>query len=153
MRHLNLVFLMSILNAQWRPRISVLKKAGYERYEVSAFAKTGKTCQHNQNWNFGDYYGIGPGAHGKLTKFEESGLRIFRTKKLKQPASYIKNPTHTFMKEVSNSEYIPEFLMNALRLQDGVDWSTFEEKTGLSLKTYEVNGKNLLIRAWWNWTV
>ena len=57
------------------------------------------------------------------------------------------------MKEVSNSEYIPEFLMNALRLQDGVDWSTFEEKTGLSLKTYKVNGKNLLIRACGAWTM
>jgi putative oxygen-independent coproporphyrinogen III oxidase len=110
----------------------VLKKAGYERYEVSAFAKAGKACLHNQNyWNFGDYFGVGPGAHGKLTKIEESGVRIFRTKKLKQPAAYIKNPTHTIVKEVSNSDYIAEFLMNALRLQNGVDWSTFEEKTGL----------------------
>ena len=110
----------------------VLRKAGYERYEVSAFAKAGKACRHNQNyWNFGDYFGIGPGAHGKLTKKEGSGLKIFRTKKLRRPAAYIKNPTHTFMEEVSSSEYITEFLMNALRLQDGVDWSTFEAKTGL----------------------
>ena len=122
----------------------VLKKAGYERYEVSAFAKAGKACRHNQNyWNFGDYFGVGPGAHGKLTKFEESGVRIFRTKKLKQPASYIKTPTYTFMKEVSNSEYIPEFLMNALRLKDGVDWSTFEEKTGLSFEDIQGEWKEL----------
>ena len=122
----------------------ILKKAGYERYEVSAFAKMGKACRHNQNyWNFGDYFGIGPGAHGKLTRIEESGVRIFRTKKLKQPASYIKNPTHTFMKEVSNSEYIPEFLMNALRLQDGVDWSTFEEKTGLFFEDIQGEWKKL----------
>ena len=122
----------------------VLKKAGYERYEVSAFARAGKACRHNQNyWNFGDYFGIGPGAHGKLTKIEESGVRIFRTEKLKQPASYIKNPTHTIMKEVSNSEYIPEFLMNALRLKDGVDWSTFEEKTGLFFRDIQGEWKKL----------
>jgi len=93
--------------------------------------------------DFGDYFGIGPGAHGKLTKIDESGMRIFRTKKLKQPASYIKNPTHTSMEEVSNSEYIPEFLMNALRLQDGVDWSTFEEKTGLSFEDVQDEWKKL----------
>ena len=110
----------------------VLKKAGYERYEVSAFSKAGKVCRHNENyWNFGDYFGIGPGAHGKLTKIDGSGVRIFRTRKLKQPASYLGNPTHTLMKEVSTAESIPEFLMNVLRLQDGADWRTFEEKTGL----------------------
>ena len=110
----------------------ILKKSGYERYEVSAFSRAGKACRHNHNyWNFGDYFGIGPGAHGKLTKFEESGVKIFRTKKLKQPASYIKDPTHTFLKEVSTTEAVPEFLMNALRLKDGADWWAFEKRTGL----------------------
>ena len=70
-------------------------------------------------------------------------MKIFRTKKLKQPASYIKNPTHTVMTEVSNSEYIPEFLMNALRLQDGVEWSTFEEKTGLLFEDIQGEWKKL----------
>ncbi len=122
----------------------VLKKAGYQRYEVSAFAREGQACRHNQNyWNFGDYFGVGPGAHGKLTKVEESGLSIFRTKKLKQPASYIKNPTFTFMNEVSNSEYITEFLMNVLRLQDGAAWSTFEEKTGLLFEEIQGEWKKL----------
>ena len=126
----------------------MLKKSGYERYEVSAFSREGKACRHNQNyWNFGDYFGVGPGAHGKLTKFEESGVRIFRTNKLKQPASYIKNPTHTFIKEVSAAESVTEFLMNALRLEDGVDWRAFEKRTGLLFEDIQGEWKKLSDRG------
>ena len=100
---------------------------GYERYEVSAYARPGSRCRHNLNyWTFGDYLGIGAGAHGKLT-----GARgVVRTAKARQPRLYLKDPSP--IDTPVDSDALPvEFMMNALRLVDGVTPSRFEERTGL----------------------
>ncbi|MYE14496.1 MAG: radical SAM family heme chaperone HemW [Gammaproteobacteria bacterium] len=105
-----------------------LAEHGYERYEVSAYARPGSRCRHNLNyWTFGDYLGIGAGAHGKLT-----GARgIVRTAKARQPRLYLKDPSPVDT-PVDPGALPVEFMMNALRLVDGVPASRFEERAGLS---------------------
>ncbi len=103
----------------------LLAQAGFERYEVSAFARDGRYCQHNLNyWQFGDYLGIGAGAHGKIN--------LTRTTKPKLPKTYMGMfPPAT---EVIASDALPfEFMMNALRLTHGFPIPLFEERTGLPL--------------------
>lgn len=112
----------------------LLAEAGFDRYEVSAFARDGRYCQHNLNyWEFGDYLGIGAGAHGKIT---ENG-RVFRTTRPKLPKSYLEGaginsaPNRGCYNPIP-AEALPfEFLMNALRLTHGFPISLFEERTGL----------------------
>ena len=140
---------MSIPNAQSDPRISSFKKAGYEDTRFLLLQKLEKRADTTKIiGTLRTILASGPG-HMKLTKIEESGVRIFRTKKLKQPASYIKNPTHTFMKEVADSEYLPNFdeclaSTGRRRLVDlrRENWSFFED--------IQVNGKNFLKRVWWS---
>jgi oxygen-independent coproporphyrinogen-3 oxidase len=115
----------------------LLAEAGFDRYEVSAFARNGRYCQHNLNyWEFGDYLGIGAGAHGKIT---ENG-RVFRTTRPKLPKSYLEtaNPIPTPNRQHCTqvpTETLPfEFLMNALRLTQGFPIALFEERTGLSFE-------------------
>jgi putative oxygen-independent coproporphyrinogen III oxidase len=108
--------------------------AGLQRYEVSAFAKPGHRCRHNLNyWQFGDYLGIGAGAHGKLS----FAHRIVRQVRWREPAAYM---THALQgNAVSNEhevarEQLPfEFMLNALRLKDGFELAMFSERTGLAL--------------------
>ncbi len=105
--------------------------AGLQRYEVSAFAKPGHRCRHNLNyWQFGDYLGIGAGAHGKLS----FAHRIVRQVRWREPAAYM---THALQgNAVSNEhevarEQLPfEFMLNALRLKDGFELAMFSERTG-----------------------
>jgi len=111
----------------------VLNQHDFLQYEVSAFSKPDKQCIHNLNyWNFGDYIGIGAGAHGKLTD-PSSGL-ISRRWKRRQPEDYIKNaannPTAGFS-EIKRDELIFEFLLNALRLKKGFSYEVFECNTGI----------------------
>jgi putative oxygen-independent coproporphyrinogen III oxidase len=108
--------------------------AGLARYEVSAFARPGHRCVHNQNyWQFGDYLGIGAGAHGKLS-FPD---RIVRQLRWREPAMYVERALAG--QAMSNehavtAEQLPgEFMMNALRLADGFDAVRFAERTGLSI--------------------
>lgn len=112
------------------------QKGGWERYEVSAYAKPGARCRHNLNyWEFGDYLGIGPGAHGKLSFHD----RIIRQARLKNPQSWmdkavLMDGSHLAEdRQVMLGELPFEFMLNALRLKQGVPASTFTERTGLSL--------------------
>ncbi|MCL1826015.1 MAG: radical SAM family heme chaperone HemW [Betaproteobacteria bacterium] len=111
-----------------------LAEAGFRHYEVSAFAWAGNECRHNLNyWHFGDYLGLGPGAHGKLTT---SG-GIVREMRHKYPARYLEGAARSgFIQErrtVGMEELPFEFMMNALRLSDGVPATLFSERTGLPL--------------------
>ena len=111
-----------------------LAAAGYTNYETSAFAQRGRQCRHNLNyWHFGDYLGIGAGAHSKLTLHD----RVLRQMRWKQPAAYLDhtragNPIQTANEVVANQ--LPfEFLMNALRLHEGFPPALFESRTAQPL--------------------
>jgi putative oxygen-independent coproporphyrinogen III oxidase len=108
--------------------------AGLQRYEVSAFAREGHRCAHNLNyWSFGDYLGIGAGAHGKLS-FPE---RVIRQVRWREPATYmaraLEGQALSNQHEVARGELPLEFMMNALRLKDGFALRLFAERTGLPL--------------------
>ena len=111
-----------------------LADAGYAQYEVSAYARDGRRCAHNLNyWAFGDYLGIGAGAHGKIT---EANGRVVRSTKVKLPRSYLERAARreafgTF-DDVASEQLPFEFMLNALRLNDGVSIDAFERGTGLS---------------------
>ena len=111
--------------------VELLAQHGYRRYEVSAFALDGHRCAHNLNyWRFGDYVGIGAGAHGKIT----ANGRIVRTTKPSQPRLYLAGADGTNV-AVRQDQLATEFLMNALRLVDGVSRQLFVERTGLGLES------------------
>jgi putative oxygen-independent coproporphyrinogen III oxidase len=105
-----------------------LGEAGFEHYETSAFARPGRRCRHNLNyWEFGDYLGLGAGAHGKLS-FSD---RVTRHERPKQPRDYMAQAGTAQEKGVAPRELPFEFMMNALRLVEGVPAAYFEERTGL----------------------
>jgi putative oxygen-independent coproporphyrinogen III oxidase len=107
----------------------ILARGGYQRYETSAFARPERRCRHNLNyWEFGDYLGIGAGAHGKIS-FPD---RITRHERIKQPMAYLKGGA---AKESPVAvEQLPfEFMLNALRLVGGFETRLFGERTGLPL--------------------
>lgn len=111
-----------------------LSAAGYEQYEVSAYGKPGHRGQHNLNyWRFGDYLGIGCGAHGKITLPQQN--RILRTEKVKHPRGYLdlSRPYLHRHWDVSPSDRVFEFFMNQLRLIEPAPKSRFVEYTGLEL--------------------
>lgn len=108
--------------------------AGLERYEVSAYAKPGHRCSHNLNyWRFGDYLGIGAGAHSKLS----FAHRVVRQVRYREPRLYMDNAlTGQAVAqdgEVSRADLPFEFMLNALRLKDGFELARFSERTGLTL--------------------
>ena len=112
-----------------------LAAAGYQHYETSAFARPGRRARHNVNyWEFGDYIGIGAGAHGKLS-FPD---RITRHARIKQPRDYLARAA-TLMGDrvVEESALGFEFMLNALRLVEGFPVALFAERTGLSLARLE----------------
>jgi len=111
-----------------------LNSAKFEHYETSAYAKKNSQCLHNLNyWNFGDYLGIGAGAHSKLS----CEGKISRKSCFKNPRDYIKNANnHEFYddeKLLSENDLIFEFMMNALRLNKGFNQSLFEQRTNLPI--------------------
>ncbi len=111
--------------------VALLADHGYHRYEVSAYARDGHQCAHNVNyWRFGDYFGIGAGAHGKITSKEG----VVRTTKPRQPRLYLAGNFGEAV-DVPRGELPAEFLMNALRLTDGVEETLFTARTGASLRT------------------
>ncbi len=112
---------------------------GLHRYEVSAFAKNGNRCQHNLNyWHFGDYLGIGAGAHSKLS----FAHRIVRQVRIRDPQMYVshtKEGSHHLAQhqEIKRKSLPFEFMLNALRLRDGFDINEYSERTGLPSSTIE----------------
>jgi putative oxygen-independent coproporphyrinogen III oxidase len=106
-----------------------LAGAGLGHYEVSAYAHAGRECRHNLNyWTFGDYLGVGAGAHGKLT--DVAGSAILRTTHTREPRRY-QAGTALAIRSVTSAELPFEFMMNALRLTGGFDTALFEGRTGL----------------------
>ena len=106
----------------------VLAQAGFQHYETSAFAKPGMRCRHNLNyWEFGDYLGIGAGAHGKIS-FPD---RITRHERAKQPAIYLQGDFSIENRVIPPAELPFEFMLNTLRLIEGFPLDLFTERTGL----------------------
>jgi oxygen-independent coproporphyrinogen-3 oxidase len=123
--------------------------AGLARYEVSAFARPGHRCAHNLNyWTFGDYLGIGAGAHGKLS-FPD---RIVRQVRWREPAAYMQHARQG--QAVSNEHAVTatelpfEFMLNALRLADGFDLTLLAERTGLGLQVVDEAVAQAVARGW-----
>lgn len=117
---------------------AILQKANLNQYEISAYAKTDNECRHNTNyWEFGDYLGIGAGAHSKITHTEKQ--IVIRSSQIKNPRDYL-NPdkkltaSQTILKE---KDLCFEFMLNALRLTKGVSADLFSERTGLTLNSLE----------------
>ena len=115
-----------------------LAGGGYVHYETSAWAKPGRECRHNLNyWRFGDYLGIGAGAHGKLS-FRD---RIARTVRWKQPKEYLERVAEgrpmQESREIERADLAFEFMMNALRMPEGFPVSSFAERTGLQIALAE----------------
>jgi oxygen-independent coproporphyrinogen-3 oxidase len=113
-----------------------MERRGYVQYEVSAYARDARRSRHNLNyWTFGDYLGIGAGAHGKITDAKAQSVR--RPWKIKHPATYldaVASQSHVGgAEEISPADLPLEFMMNALRLNDGFERHLFAERTGLPL--------------------
>ena len=118
--------------------VAMCAAAGLERYEVSAFARPGHRARHNVNyWEFGDYLGIGAGAHGKVS-FPH---RIVRQVRLRDPAAYMAGAEDDAAiaseAEVARAELPFEFMLNALRLKEGFPLARFSERTGLPLSAID----------------
>lgn len=129
-----------------------LEEAGFAQYEVSAYARAGAQCRHNLNyWRFGDYLGVGAGAHGKLTRAPEG--QIVRTTQLREPRRYLAAADAGLARRAIPAAELPfEFMLNALRLTDGFEADTFPQRTGLALNTIEAQlaaaaGRRLILRT------
>lgn len=123
------------IDAIFEQNLALLEAAGYRRYEISAYAQKDQECKHNLNyWRFGDYIGIGAGAHGKIS-FPD---KITRQVRERHPETYMqametKGNALIEAKEIPMKDLPFEFMLNTLRLTDGVDTVTFSERTGLPL--------------------
>jgi putative oxygen-independent coproporphyrinogen III oxidase len=127
-------------------------QAGLQRYEVSAFARPGHRCEHNLNyWQFGDYLGLGAGAHGKIS----FAHRVMRTIRWRDPQRYVEGALAgqalAQADEVSRKDLPFEFMLNALRLRDGFDLADFTQRTGLPISSVQqalaqAEQKGLLLR-------
>ena len=116
----------------------MLNNKGYQQYEVSAFAKNEMQSHHNINyWQFGDYLGVGAGAHGKITLPTQN--EIIRTAKTRQPDHYLAKlgSPEILSKAISLNEIAQEFMMNGLRLKQGVSREYFTQRTGLDFHSVD----------------
>jgi putative oxygen-independent coproporphyrinogen III oxidase len=130
----------------------LLAEAGFGQYEVSAYAREGRQCRHNLNyWRFGDYMGIGAGAHGKTTNAVTG--EVMRTERVKQPGLFMSasraEQRVSASRVVAGSDLAFEFFLNALRLNEGIEPALFEERTNLVFDTVsgaiaEACGRGLL---------
>ena len=117
-----------------------LAASGLHQYEVSAYARPEARCRHNLNyWTFGDYVGVGAGAHGKCSRAEGNSLLVERTQKTREPRRYLslagsdQGVGASSRQPVQQRDLPFEYLMNALRLNEGFEEAQFEERTGLNL--------------------
>jgi len=116
--------------------VKLLNDAGYHQYEISAYAKPGYQCQHNMNyWQYGDYLGIGCGAHGKIT--DSKTQKIFRTVKVKHPKGYLAEDRDFIdqLNQVDRDDRAFEFMMNQLRLHSAFSIKHFQTSTGLAINS------------------
>ena len=113
-----------------------LAEAGLKQYEISAYARPGRQARHNINyWRFGDYLGIGAGAHGKITIAGPEGHRVLRSQKARLPKRYL-DETRQFLSAtdvIASDDIAFECMMNALRLHSGISITDFEQRTGVTL--------------------
>lgn len=138
----------------WQMQIEcqeLLAACGFEQYEVSAYARSGRRSRHNLNyWMFGDYIGIGAGAHGKLTMLDGANA-IVRTTRVRQPREYMSCTAERRVievREVAAGELPFEFMLNALRLVDGFGESEFEARTGLPFTTLNATLTAARLKGW-----
>jgi oxygen-independent coproporphyrinogen-3 oxidase len=123
------------IDAIFEQNLTLLSAAGYQRYEVSAYAKKGQECKHNLNyWRFGDYIGIGAGAHGKISLPDQ----ITRQVRERHPETYMQametaGNALIEARAIAAKDLPFEFMLNVLRLTDGVEAATFSERTGLPM--------------------
>jgi putative oxygen-independent coproporphyrinogen III oxidase len=116
-----------------------LAMAGFRQYEVSGWARPGYECRHNLNyWSFGDYLGVGAGAHGKVTF---ANGRIVRRRKRQRPLGWLEGPRLEGEHALDMEERLFEFMLNTLRLSDGFSLAMFEERTGLPAE-FAMHGLN-----------
>jgi len=119
-------------DACWEMEVAAVERleaAGFRRYEVSAWARPGRECRHNLNyWTFGDYLGLGAGAHGKLSLLDG---RILRRWRRRRPLGWLEGPRLEGEQVLDAEERLFEFMLNALRLSDGFSLELFEARTGL----------------------
>jgi oxygen-independent coproporphyrinogen-3 oxidase len=130
---------------------SLLEHCGYGRYEVSAYARPGFRCVHNLNyWQFGDYIGIGAGAHGKIS--DAANKVIERRSKQRNPRTYMAQagtPAAVTVERIeAPQEVVVEFMMNALRLPGGTTVARFEERTGQPRATIDRPLREAASRGW-----
>jgi oxygen-independent coproporphyrinogen-3 oxidase len=123
--------------------LRMLEASGFEQYEVSGYARAGKRCVHNLNyWTFGDYLGIGAGAHGKVT--DPSRDLIVRTQQWREPRRYLAAEPGAFTRKPIEGRELPfEFAMNGFRLVEGFSDEIFEARTGLPIAVLERAMANL----------
>ncbi len=131
--------------------IARMTEAGFSQYEVSAYAREGRRCQHNLNyWTYGDYLGIGAGAHGKISSGHDG--RILRHWKPKHPETYIASAG--IQAGIGGGEFVlPEnrpfdYMLNALRLVDGFSLADFEVRTGLNRVSIKPQLDQAVQRGW-----
>jgi oxygen-independent coproporphyrinogen-3 oxidase len=127
---------------------ALLQEAGFEQYEVSAWARDGRRCRHNVNyWQFGDYLAVGAGAHGKLS----TESRVSRYRKPANPLQYMLmmegNPAGGELEPVADGDLLFEFMLNALRLNDGFHERVFLERTGLSVQRLQQASSGAVARG------
>jgi oxygen-independent coproporphyrinogen-3 oxidase len=117
--------------------LSTLSDAGFRQYEVSGYSRDGMQCAHNLNyWTFGDYLGIGAGAHGKITD-PGQGV-VVRTQRMREPRRYFAEEPGVLARKPITARDLPfEFAMNAFRLAEGFSDSMFESRTGLEISVLE----------------
>jgi len=129
---------------------ALLLRHGYTRYEVSAYARLGFRCTHNVNyWQFGDYVGLGAGAHGKLTRTEGTLERRTRRRNPRSYQAAAGRPDCVTVERIEHDADIRlEFLMNALRLTDGVPADLLRERTGLTLEPARAAIATAIARGW-----
>ena len=130
---------------------SIFADAGLHQYEVSAFSREGEESRHNMNyWRFGDYIGLGAGAHGKISLPDGT---IIRTQRTRKPADYLAVTTSSPLSPpqgvaISPAEKITEFAMNTLRLTSGVPLSHFTQTTGATVEQLTKAAKTAVSRGW-----
>lgn len=133
---------------------ALLTGAGYTQYEISAYARPNRACRHNRNyWEFGDYLGIGAGAHDKLTDVAQQ--TIIRSWKVKHPDEYLRSAATAQriagLRQLKQGDTVLEFMLNALRLTEGFTTKLFQQHTGLLLSNITTILQQAVEQGWLNW--